>query len=118
MNKQNGFYLDIKYAANILDLKFLNWPMGKNILFEHLRKLQILQDGKDRNKPYPHYYSMKYFETIIVEKNNKTFRKTVITEKGLNWLKNVQRPIIELNEREYWKEKYPKDYTKLLEEEI
>ncbi|HPH37632.1 MAG TPA: phage antirepressor KilAC domain-containing protein [Sediminibacterium sp.] len=117
MYKHKGFCIDMKYAAYFLNLRILNWPMGKNIIFEHLRMLQVLQDGKNKNKPYPHYYQFGFFEIISIKKNNKTFNKTVITEKGLNWLIREKRSIIMTNEIEYWKENYRKDYSKFLEQE-
>jgi hypothetical protein len=106
-----------KNLTEIFNIEMLDWSMGKNVLLEHLRFLKILQEGAMQNIPYKCFVDRGFFNPKSCIKQDEPHPILDITEKGLNWLINEKKAIIELNEREYWKEKYPKEYAKLLEAE-
>ncbi|MEI6265830.1 MAG: phage antirepressor KilAC domain-containing protein [Sphingobacteriia bacterium] len=107
----------IKNISEILKITLLDWQMGKNNLFEHLRDLKILQEGVNHNKPVKCFVDLGLFNQKSCIKKDGSHTILEVTEKGLNWFINDLRSKIEEKEREYWKEKYPKDYAKLLEVE-
>jgi hypothetical protein len=107
-----------KNVAEILNIELLDWQMHKNDLLEHLRILKILQEGVNQNIPYKCFVDAEFFNPKSCIKKDGPHPILEVTKKGLNWLRTEKRSIIELNEREYWKEKYPNDYAKLLEEDI
>lgn len=107
-----------KNVAEILNIELLDWQMHKNDLLEHLRLLKILQEGVDQNIPYKCFIEEGFFNPKSCIKKDGPHPILEVTEKGLHWLIKEKRSSIEKNEMEYWKEKYPKDYAKLLEEDI
>lgn len=106
-----------KKVLEILKITLLDWTMGKNILLEHLRDLKILQEGVNHNKPDKCFVDLGLFNPKSCIKNDGSHQILEVTEKGLNWFINDLRSKIIEKEREYWKEKYPNDYAKLLEVE-
>lgn len=89
--------IDIGEASKILEL-----PFGRNTLFKKLREKGIF--FKNRNEPKQYYVKAGYF--ILKEKAikrpgypDKIWIKTLVTQKGLNWL-NKQFP--ERNQKLPW----------------
>lgn len=70
--------------------KTLKTPFGRNRLFEFLRKQGILDD---ENRPYQSYVDRSYFKLVETSFTTngkiKINLKTVVSQKGLNWLLKI-----------------------------
>ena len=62
--------------------------LGRNVLFEFLRKNKVLYRDNGNNVPYQIYVKQKYFVVTQVVKNNHINVVTKITPKGQKWLLN------------------------------
>lgn len=87
--------------------------VGRNDLFNLLRKKSILmsdkKNKKDHNVPYQKYINSKYFTVVEHEIMGETQPQTFVSTKGLEWiskklsnewkdeLKNIKKEIIENN---------------------
>ena len=110
------YQYDMSETAKILNIKIGRYLMGKNILYEHLRLLNILEYRGKNNYPKEEFFQAGFFKQVfVIIKNQKPYPKTYVTCKGIQWLKQTQlRKIIEA-EIQYWKDHYPK-YLYLLKE--
>lgn len=85
-------YIDMKAVAEICKFKVNGKLVGRNQLFELLRKKRILQEGN--NLPYKKYIEAGYFEIKknTVEKtlmNPKQNFKTLISLSGIEFIKEL-----------------------------
>lgn len=83
-------YVDMKAVAEICNFKVDGKSIGRNQLFELLRKKKILQEGN--NLPYKKYIEAGYFEIkkSTVERalmNPKENSKTIISLSGIEFIK-------------------------------
>lgn len=113
MNNFNVGSFDMKEAVYKLNLTIGRFTIGRNILFEHLRLLNILQDGDHKNIPYGEYLDKGYFVVTPVRNNGGLYLKVFVTDSGLQWLQTVIKDVIIAAEKKYWLEYYPK-YVYLL----
>ena len=56
---------------------------GRKRLFNRLRELEILY--KD-NSPYQYYVDQKYFRVVIVPTRAGATKKTLFTQRGVDWI--------------------------------
>lgn len=74
---------DMKQVAKILNFK----GMGRNNLFDYLKKKQILSEYKE---PYQIYVNAGYFkiveESFVNNGYEGTYLKTVVTQKGIDYI--------------------------------
>jgi len=83
-------YVDMKAVAEICKFKVDGKTIGRNQLFQLLRKKRILQEGN--NLPYKKYIEAGYFEIkkSTVERtlmNPRKNLKTVISLSGIEFIK-------------------------------
>ena len=83
-------YIDMKAVAKICKFKVDGKLVGRNKLFQLLRKKKILQEGN--NLPYKKYIEAGYFEIkrSTVERalmNPKQSAKTLISLSGIEFIK-------------------------------
>ena len=96
-------------AAQELNITIGKFTIGRNILFEHLRYLQILQDYPNRNVPHNQFINLGYFQVLYVKSKNRFNSITCVTPLGIKWINEEKRVLIIQNEIKYWEEYYPKD---------
>lgn len=83
-------YIDMKAVAEICKFKANGKLIGRNQLFQLLRKKRILQEGN--NLPYKKYIEAGYFEIkkSTVERtlmNSRESFKTVISLSGIEFIR-------------------------------
>lgn len=83
-------FIDMKAVAKICQFKVDGKVIGRNQLFELLRKKKILQQGN--NLPYKKFIELGYFEIkkSTVERtlmNSKETLKTLISLGGIEFIK-------------------------------
>ena len=98
----------IQELAAELNIQIGTFVMKRNILFEHLRDLKILQDTPNKNVPYIEFINHGFFEVVIVKKHNKFYQRTQVTSVGLNWFQNSIRSKIIKAEKKHWEKYYSK----------
>lgn len=79
-------------AAQELNITIGKFTIGRNILFEHLRYLQILQDYPNRNIPYTQFINLGYFQVLYAESKNNSI--TCVTPLCIEWINNQKRALI------------------------
>lgn len=102
-------------AALHLSITLGRYTIGRNVLMEHLRELKVLQTEGVKNQPYKEFFQANYFDVKRVEKNGRYWNKTIITEKGIKWLRANYISTIKQNEYKYWEEWYSDDLKMLTE---
>lgn len=74
-------WLDMSTVAKVLDFV----DIGRNKLFEILRKAKVLTKG---NEPYQVYVDRGYFKQVVVPYGtDKVTQKTVVSYKGVEWIR-------------------------------
>lgn len=80
--------IDMDEVANVLKIP----KLGRNKLYEWLRKQKILMSGVRHNIPYSTY--SHYFEVIEVVNNGKPFSKCLVKPSGVSFiLKKIKKEI-------------------------
>ena len=84
-------WADMKKIAKILNYE----KLGRNIIFRILRERDILMTGGGKNnEPMQKYVNLGYFKVLQVPGkdqygNEKIYPKTVVSQKGLNFIREV-----------------------------
>lgn len=95
MRPKADFYDTIIEVGKNVDMgevaKLLNKGLGRNKLFELLRSKKILMNN---NLPYQKYVDLGYFEVVEISKPKANgdlmvFTKTLVTQKGLDFINKV-----------------------------
>lgn len=89
---------DMKLVSTILKLKINGKLVGRNKLFELLRKKKILQEGN--NLPYKKFLLEGYFQVkkLEIERPGQYIKegyKTLVTQSGMEFIKTT---LIQQNE--------------------
>jgi len=85
-------YFDMKQVSKICNIKYKGKEVGRNKLFELLRKYKILQEGN--NLPFREFIRADYFkvEKKELEKSGqytKEYSKTLVSQKGVDFIKEI-----------------------------
>ncbi|MBN9298613.1 MAG: phage antirepressor KilAC domain-containing protein [Filimonas sp.] len=107
MNQKD--YYTISQALKMINLKIGQYLMGRNIFFEYLRELKVLQKGKNHNKPCEDLLKLGWFKIEWVTIKRKSYPRVMISKRGINWIKKTKLPIIKELEYKHWQEFYPND---------
>ena len=89
---ETGTVVDMKLVSTILKLKHNGKVIGRNKLFKLLRQKKVLQEGN--NLPYKKFLLEGYFEIKKIEVKKvgmyqKEVYKTLVTESGVEFIKNL-----------------------------
>lgn len=107
---------DMSLTTQLLNIKIGKFRMGRNVLYEHLRLLDILEYRGKVNYPKNEFFKLGIFLQVpVLKENNKIYFKTCVTKKGIQWLKQTQVEKIIQAEIKYWEKYYPK-YLYILKE--
>lgn len=79
---------DIGEFAKSIQVSKDNKILGRNKLFDYMRNKGLLMDS---NIPYQRFIIQKLFEVIEVVKGNKSFSKTLVSPKGIDYIINLLR---------------------------
>ena len=84
----------------------VGFPFGRNILYEYLKQLGIIQNNRI---PYPEFLNSRYFYYgygTLNPKSPRRFPKTLVTLEGIKWLQEDKYIEIMELDRQFLENKY------------
>lgn len=79
---------DIGEFAKSIQVSKNNKILGRNKIFDYLRNKGLLMES---NIPYQRFITQKLFKVIEVVKGSKSFSKTLVSPKGIDYIINLLR---------------------------